>query len=233
MKLKRRSLAAPVPEVGARPSTPPEHDEPAHFQSTPGSVVRPDIRRPVDSSVHPTAAIGTERGPGFDSKVDRPPPRSSSPAPGKGRKICAKCDAVIGARATICPRCHAALPPRRRSISRLVGPVEPGGVNRKVVSVNELAEHGRARVRVVSGVASNDDDGEERRVVDEDATREEPAADVLRDDGNDVDDVADEEKEEKDEDDDEDEDEELAHLDAMVAEAKLRLLRVAPMNRTW
>ena len=210
MKLKRRSLAAPVPEVGARPSTPPEHDEPAHFQSTPGSVVRPDIRRPVDSSVHPTA-IGTER----------PPPRSSSPAPGKGRKICAKCDAVIGARATICPRCHAALPPRRRSISRLVGPVEPGGVNRKVVSVNELAEHGRARVRVVSGVASNDDDGEERRVVDEDANREEPAAVNSRDDVNDVDDVADEEKEEKDE--EEDEDEELAHLDAMVAEAKLRL----------
>ena len=210
MKLKRRSLAAPVPEVGARPSTPPEHDEPAHFQSTPGSVVRPDIRRPVDSSVHPTA-IGTER----------PPPRSSSPAPGKGRKICAKCDAVIGARATICPRCHAALPPRRRSISRLVGPVEPGGVNRKVVSVNELAEHGRARVRVVSGVASNDDDGEERRVVDEDANREEPAAVNSRDDVNDVDDVADEEKEEEDE--EEDEEEELAHLDAMVAEAKLRL----------
>ena len=100
MKLKRRSLAAPVPEVGARPSTPPEHDEPAHFQSTPGSVVRPDIRRPVDSSVHPTA-IGTER----------PPPRSSSPAPGKGRKICVQCDAVIGAAARVCPRCHAALLP--------------------------------------------------------------------------------------------------------------------------
>jgi len=129
-----------------------------------------------------------------------------------------KCDAVIGARATVCPRCHAALPPRRHLISRLVGPAEPG-VNRKVVSVNELAEHGRARVRVVSGVASNDD-GEERRVEDEDATREAPAADDSRDDVNDVDDVADEEKEEED---DDDEDEELAHLDAMVAEAKLRL----------
>ena len=90
MKLKRRSLAAPVPEVGARPSTPPEHDEPAHFQSTPGSVVMmPDIRRgPVDLLVHP---IGTER----------PPPRSSSPAPGKGRKICVQCDAVIGAAARV------------------------------------------------------------------------------------------------------------------------------------
>ena len=55
MKLKRRSLAAPVPEVGARPSTPPEHDEPAHFQSTPGSVVRPvtSAGGPVDLLVHP------------------------------------------------------------------------------------------------------------------------------------------------------------------------------------
>ena len=74
-----------------------------------------------------------------------------------------------------------------------------------MVSVNELAEHGRARVRVVSGVASNDDDGEERRVVDEDANREEPAAVNSRDDVNDVDDVADEEKEEKDEEEEEDE----------------------------
>ena len=51
-----------------------------------------------------------------------------------------------------------------------VGPVGPG-VNRKVVSVNELAEHGRARGRVVSGVASNDDDGEQHRVINEDTTR--------------------------------------------------------------
>ena len=215
MKLKRRSLAAPVPEVGARPSTPPEHDEPAHFQSTPGSVVMmmPENRRPVDS-VHPTAAaIGTER----------PPPRSSSPAPGKGRKICVQCDAVIGAAARVCPRCHAALLPASKinhrerpglatAIASLaktpVGPVGPG-VNRKVVSVNELAEHGRARVRVVSGVASNDDDGEQHRVINEDTTRVNDVNDV-----NDDDDV---------DDDDEEDEKELARLDAAVAEAKLRL----------
>ena len=221
MKLKRRSLAAPVPEVGARPATPPEHDEPAHVQCTPGSVVHPEIRRPADRSVHPTA-VGTER----------PPPRSSSPAPGKGRKLCVQCDGVIGAAARVCPRCDAALLPAERrprgkpanvatAIGKFIGvpdePVGPG-VNRKVVSVNELATDGRARVRVVSGGVASNDDGEEHRIDDEaPAADDSRVNDVVVDDDNDDDD-GDEEEE-----DDEEEEEELACLDAMVAEAKLRL----------
>ena len=171
MKLKRRSLAAPVPEVGARPSTPPEHDEPAHFQSTPGSVVMCST-----SAGDPSICWSIRSEPSGHLRDRRARRRARV-----GRSASSATPSSASRRASA----RAATPrscPRQRSItgsgrgwrrrSRRKTPVDPGpGVNRKVVSVNELAEHGRARGRVVSGVASNDDDGEQHRVINEDTTR--------------------------------------------------------------
>ena len=106
----------------------------------------PDIRRgPVDLLVHPTEPSGHLR----DRRARRR--RQEDLRPVRRRHRCR------GARLPALPRrapAHVKIDHRERRVGdgdrvaakTPAGPAGPG-VNRKVVSVNELAEHGRARVR--------------------------------------------------------------------------------------
>jgi hypothetical protein len=105
--------------------------------------------------------------------------RSRSPGSlGKGRKLCATCDGVVGSATRVCPHCNVTILAGKRGTNSTENDVEARrAVNRKVVSLNAVAGGYHPRVRVVSG----DDDVMDPGVTDGLGTMEDTSDDDVDD----------------------------------------------------